>query len=93
MERAGAVRLTRGVLARDAERDECGHRRLERLRDGGEASTQLRNGSWALIILDVMMPVKSGWDVLREMRVREVMVTGAPSGEKLTALPTRFSKT
>lgn len=37
-------------------------------RDGGEAITQLRNGKWALIILDVMMPVKSGWDVLRELR-------------------------
>ena len=37
-------------------------------RDGGEASAQLRNGQWGLVILDVMMPVKSGWDVLRELR-------------------------
>jgi DNA-binding response OmpR family regulator len=42
-------------------------------RDGGEASAQLKNGKWALIILDVMMPVKSGWDVLREMRNIEGM--------------------
>jgi DNA-binding response OmpR family regulator len=37
-------------------------------RDGGEAVALLKAQVWSLIILDVMMPVKSGWDVLHEMR-------------------------
>jgi DNA-binding response OmpR family regulator len=37
-------------------------------RDGGEAIEKARTGKWDLAILDVMMPVKSGWEVLRELR-------------------------
>jgi CheY-like chemotaxis protein len=39
-------------------------------RDGGEAVTLLDAESWNLAILDVMMPVKTGWQVLKELRSR-----------------------
>jgi DNA-binding response OmpR family regulator len=37
-------------------------------RDGGEASANLPRSRWDLVILDLMMPVKTGWEVLGELR-------------------------
>lgn len=37
-------------------------------KNGQEAIDRLRQAPWALIILDVMMPLKDGWEVLRELR-------------------------
>lgn len=36
--------------------------------DGEEAEEKLKNGSYDLIILDIMMPKKSGYDICREYR-------------------------
>ncbi|MDY8110305.1 response regulator transcription factor [Fulvimarina sp. 2208YS6-2-32] len=38
--------------------------------DGGEAEALLRHASFDLVILDINLPSKSGYDVLRAMRVR-----------------------
>ncbi len=37
-------------------------------RDGGEAISLLDKKSWSLIILDIMMPVCDGWEVLKCIR-------------------------
>jgi two-component system, OmpR family, alkaline phosphatase synthesis response regulator PhoP len=42
--------------------------RVVRATDGKEALEIARSGSLALVILDVMLPVLSGWDVCRELR-------------------------
>jgi two-component system alkaline phosphatase synthesis response regulator PhoP len=45
-------------------------------RNGGEALTLLFSGEpWALLILDVMMPVCDGWEVLKQVRAREMTAT------------------
>lgn len=38
------------------------------VRDGQEALDRLGEGVWDLVILDVMMPRKNGWEVLQALR-------------------------
>lgn len=62
-------------------------------RDGGEACEQLPRAPWDLVILDVMMPVKSGWDVLKELRKFDglknlpVIVLSGKAEDSSVALP------
>ena len=44
-------------------------------RNGQEALDQLAAKSWALVILDVMMPFFDGWHVLRTLRAASVNST------------------
>jgi len=44
-------------------------------RNGLEALTFIESKSWDLIILDVMMPGKTGWEVLQELRSRSQFIT------------------
>ena len=39
-------------------------------RDGGEALRKITQHSPDLVLLDIMMPVKDGWEVCREIRQR-----------------------
>jgi DNA-binding response OmpR family regulator len=41
---------------------------VEHARDGMEALTWLPDRPWSLVILDVMMPLLDGWEVLRRIR-------------------------
>lgn len=43
---------------------------VDAARDGGEASKKAAEGHYDLILLDVMLPGKSGFDVCRELRMR-----------------------
>lgn len=36
--------------------------------DGEAAVTEVRSGQWDLVILDIMLPKKDGWEVCREIR-------------------------
>ena len=63
--------------------------RLLEARDGNEALEAMRAGSADLVILDLMMPDVSGWDVLRERaadpslrRVPMIVVTANSGGER-----------
>jgi two-component system alkaline phosphatase synthesis response regulator PhoP len=47
-------------------RDEGHH--VEIARDGEEASRRAREPGWDLILLDVMLPLKDGFEVCRELR-------------------------
>jgi len=40
------------------------------VRDGDEADTALKTGTWSLVLLDLGLPEKSGLDVLRDLRRR-----------------------
>lgn len=40
-------------------------------RNGEEALTRLRACVYSAMLLDLMMPIKSGWDVLEELRTME----------------------
>ena len=44
-------------------------------KNGQEAIDQLRLKPWVLVILDVMMPVLDGWQVLRTLRSSEDLAT------------------
>jgi len=41
---------------------------VEAVSDGATAASRLRDSSWDLVLLDVMLPGKDGFTVLREMR-------------------------
>lgn len=41
---------------------------LQEAMDGVEAMDKLRNGSFDLLICDILMPKKDGWEVLKEVR-------------------------
>src|SRR5688572_7540654 len=41
---------------------------VEVVADGASAGTRGREGGWDLIVLDVMLPKKDGFDVCRELR-------------------------
>src|SRR5690606_8601147 len=43
---------------------------VEVARDGETGLTRARAGNWDLLILDVMLPRRSGFDVCRELRAR-----------------------
>lgn len=45
-------------------------------RNGEEAIALLPSRAWSLIILDVMMPIRDGWEVLREVRKSELKAAG-----------------
>ncbi len=45
---------------------------VEQAADGEEALLKLRNGAYRLVVLDVMMPKRSGFEVLREARAAGV---------------------
>src|SRR5438094_6640705 len=58
--------------------------RLLEARDGNEALAAMRAGGADLVIMDLMMPHVSGWDVLREraadpalLRIPMIVVTAA----------------
>src|SRR5437870_2354581 len=62
--------------------------RLLEARDGNEALAAMRGGRADLVIMDLMMPDVSGWDVLREraadpslQRIPMIVVTAAASRE------------
>ena len=62
--------------------------RLLEARDGNEALEAMRAGSADLVILDLMMPDVSGWDVLREratdpalQRIPVIVVTATNRSE------------
>jgi two-component system response regulator CpxR len=46
---------------------------VEAAHDGEAALTRARSGGFDLVVLDVMMPRKSGFDVLRELRAHSLM--------------------
>ena len=61
--------------------------------DGQQAIDLLTAQQWALVILDVMMPLKTGWDVLRAIRgsdneqlksVKVLMLTAKGSAKDVT---------
>ena len=41
--------------------------------DGGQALEMLHNGAYDLVLLDIMMPVKDGFEVLQEMKGHKVL--------------------
>ena len=45
--------------------------RVDTACDGGEALDMLRNGAYDLVLLDIMMPVMDGFEVLKEMKVHK----------------------
>jgi CheY-like chemotaxis protein len=51
--------------------------RLLQARDGNETLAAMRAGSADLVVLDLMMPEVSGWDVLRE-RAADPLLQGIP---------------
>lgn len=60
--------------------------------DGGQASSLLKTEDWDLLVLDIMMPVKDGWQVLRELRasaknaaIPVLMLTAKGRTERLLA--------
>jgi CheY-like chemotaxis protein len=62
--------------------------RLLEARDGNEALAAMRGGRADLVLMDLMMPDVSGWDVLRERaadrslrRIPMIVVTATNSGE------------
>jgi CheY-like chemotaxis protein len=44
---------------------------VDTAKNGAEALERLRRYSYALLLLDLMMPVMSGWEVLEHLRQRE----------------------
>jgi two-component system response regulator CpxR len=46
---------------------------VEAAHDGDAALARARSGAFDLVVLDVMMPRKSGFDVLRELRAHSLM--------------------
>ena len=42
--------------------------------DGGQALEQLKNGTWDLVLLDVMMPVMTGIEVIQKIRAEKIPV-------------------
>ncbi|WP_144391955.1 response regulator transcription factor [Pleionea sediminis] len=44
---------------------------VEMVHDGGAVSTMLNNHQFDLIVLDVMLPTKSGFEVLKELSVKK----------------------
>src|SRR5436305_12495419 len=71
-----------------------GRRRIdvEIATDGKEAIAALQKGRWAAVVLDLMMPKVSGWDIVRwmsahpEHRPRSVIVVSAADREALREL-------
>jgi DNA-binding response OmpR family regulator len=56
--------------------------------DGGEAIEKLKNGSYHVVLLDLMMPKVNGYDVLRHLRQtnpellrRTIVATAVPERE------------
>ena len=47
--------------------------RVDTACDGGEALDMLRNGSYDLVLLDIMMPVMDGFEVLKEMKGHKLL--------------------
>src|SRR6185369_15734320 len=43
---------------------------VDAVHDGKQGLDRARDGRYAAIILDVMLPKMTGWDVLRELRLR-----------------------
>lgn len=41
---------------------------VDTARDGVEAMARLRKCTYAVVLLDLMMPMKSGWDVMDELK-------------------------
>ena len=66
-----------------------GYQMLE-ARNGQEALSQMRAGTPDLVVMDLVMPVMSGWEVLREraadpalLRIPMVVVTASDIGKVL----------
>jgi CheY-like chemotaxis protein len=62
--------------------------------DGGQAFEQLKNGTWDLVLLDVMMPIMTGIDVIQKIRNEKIPVhykkliflTNIDDGKEITEL-------
>ena len=44
---------------------------VEMAMDGAEGLQKIQNGTFDLIILDVMMPIKNGWQMLNQLRKKK----------------------
>jgi CheY-like chemotaxis protein len=62
-------------------------------RDGREALSEMRTGNVDLVLMDLMMPEVTGWDVLREraadpslQRIPMIVVTANDGGLRMDAL-------
>lgn len=64
--------------------------RVAEARDGHEALARMRDETWDLVLLDIRMPGKSGWEVLHT--VRDGLPEGVPPPRTLmmTGLTTEF---
>lgn len=67
---------------------------VEVVADGGDAARRARESGWDLILMDVMLPTKDGFDVCRELRKARIrtpilMLTArAQEAEKILGLDT-----
>ena len=66
---------------------------VDTARDGGEAIEKLKNGSYQVVLLDLMMPKVNGYDVLKHLRQtnpdllrRTIVATAVPERELQTKL-------
>ncbi len=72
---------------------------VETARDGGEAIEKLKNGTFNVILLDLMMPRVNGYDVLKHIRKsnpellnRTIVATAVPERELKRDLTERVFK-
>jgi len=62
--------------------------------DGGQAIEQLKAGTWDLVLLDVMMPVMTGTEVIQKIKTEKIPVhykkliflTNIDDGKEITQL-------
>lgn len=62
--------------------------------DGGQALEQLKTGTWDLVLLDVMMPVMTGIEVIQKIKTENITVnykkliflTNIDDGKEITKL-------
>jgi adenylate cyclase len=83
------VELNRSMLTRRLERKAF---RVETAEGGQEAIEKIRTGAYDLVLLDIMMPEVSGYDVLKEVRktyspldLPVIMATAKDQGEDIVS--------
>src|SRR4051794_24057727 len=69
---------------------------LRQARDGREALDEMRKGNFDLMIMDLMMPNVSGWDVLRErerdrslLRIPIIVITAMSTNQAFAGIGDR----